>query len=159
MSPLYTLNGLLLRVGNALAAGENCCCGIECDCPDIESLCIQFSLTDYNGDTQTVDNEGLFFYNNAAFWASDNGYNLTISCVQDNGSTTINISVGWAGFIEDCACTSAVGGGQIECVDNADDWYVSTVSGTIEWADSVPCDNGCPANLGSFSVAIANGPC
>jgi hypothetical protein len=32
MSPLYTFNGLILRVANALAAGPSCCCNGDGEC-------------------------------------------------------------------------------------------------------------------------------
>ena len=57
MSPLYTLNGLILRVGNALAAGPNCCCegGGEC----CEYKLDEFYTIDYTGPEGNFQISGM----------------------------------------------------------------------------------------------------
>jgi hypothetical protein len=46
MSPLYTFNGLILRVANALAAGPSCCCN-DGECCEY-NLALSYTVV-YNG--------------------------------------------------------------------------------------------------------------
>jgi hypothetical protein len=71
----------------------------------------------------------------------------------------ISVTAGWAGLIGACICTSGRGSDGIACSE-AEDWYLGTVSGTIEFDNiGIPCDGDCPPDLGSFSVTFSNPPC
>lgn len=150
--------GVVFR-GGKVGTEQECCCQECAPCPDLEALCISITLTDYDGNVYTADQDDII-------WAGGTGtvyfsgfdYSLTIACdITVLGG--ISVTAGWASLIDDCICTSGAGDDFIQC-SQAEDWYLGTASGTIEFDDiGVPCGGGCPANLGSFSVTFTEPPC
>ena len=140
--------------------GGDCGCCPNCSpCPDLEQLCISITLTDYNGNVYTADQDDIIWSNGiGSVYFSGFDYVVNVECdIPILGG--IYVSAGWAGIIGTCICTSAQADDVIECA-NTDDWYVATASGTIEFDDiGMPCDGDCPANLGTFSVTFSDPPC
>lgn len=134
---------------------QACCCDTCAPCPDLQSLCISVSLTDYEGITHTAD-ESDFIWNDASsgfVYLKGFEYALFVSCEGD-----LNVTGGWGGFITECGgqCTTGETSGTLPCSEAAD-WYVGTISGTIFFTEV--CDPGCPENLGTFSVTFSDPPC
>ena len=139
---------------------EQACCCQECaPCPDLEELCVSITLTDYNGNVYTADQDDIFWFGNTGtVYFAGFDYAVTIAC-DIAGASGISITAGWASLIANCICTSGSGTASIQCFQSAD-WYVGTASGEIQFDDiGPPCDGGCPANLGSFSVTFSEPPC
>jgi hypothetical protein len=144
---------LVLRDGQ-VGTEQACCCDTCAPCPDLESLCISVSLTDYEGTTHTADQDDFIWSGGSGFvYLKGFEYALFVSC---NGD--IDVTVGWGSFLAECGgqCTSGEGSGTLPCSQDAD-WYVGTISGLILFAEV--CDPGCPENLGTFSVTFSDPPC
>jgi len=159
MSTLSTQGGKLLLRQDKLGTEQACCCSNCAPCPDLEALCIAITLTDYDGTVYTADQDDIAWAGGiGTVYFSGFDYAVTIACdiVALGG---ISVTAGWSGLIGTCICTSGQGNDSLVCSE-AEDWYLGTASGTIEFDDiGLPCDGDCPANLGSFSVTFSDPPC
>jgi hypothetical protein len=155
-------DGTVVFRGEKVGTEQACCCPVCAPCPDLESLCISITLTDYNGTVYTADEDDIA-------WAGETGtvyfsgfdYSVTIACdIAVLGG--ISVSAGWAGLIGSnlgCICTSGRGDDGIPCSPDPQ-WYAGTASGTMFFDDiGVPCEPECPETLGTFSVTFSNPPC
>lgn len=135
---------------------QACCCQPPCVCPDLESLCISLTLTDYNGNVSNADQADFFWFGGVGTAFIDGfSYSVSISCADG----VISVFAGWAGFIENCVCTSGGSATSYSC-DGTADWYARTTLLQMPFDNiGIPCDAGCPANLGSVTVTISNPPC
>ena len=151
--------GVVFRDGK-VGTEQACCCEQPCVCPDMQSLCISVELTDYSGVVHAATQDDIIWTGNSGVvYLKDFEYVVQISCTVVDGIGGIDASAGWAGLLDDCICTSAGGDDTIPC-SAAGDWYLGELSGVIDFDDiGVPCDGGCPSNVGSFSVTISEPPC
>lgn len=158
MTKITFQDGKVVMRDDKIGTEKECCCGCA-PCPDLESLCISITLTDYSGTVHTADQDDIFWFGGTgAVYFSGFDYSVTIACdISVLGG--ISVTAGWASMINDCLCTSGSGADSIAC-SSASNWYLGTASSVIEFDDvGFPCDGGCPANLGSFSVTISEPPC
>lgn len=160
MTLITVENGKVVLRSGKVGTEQACCCEQCAPCPDLESLCIDITLTDYDGTVHTADETDII-------WSGGTGtiyfkgfeYVVTIACDTSNPAESLSAIVGWGGLIDDCICTSGSGSDAMPCSTDQD-WYLGTLSGSIVFDDiGVPCAGGCPANLGSFSVTFADPPC
>lgn len=138
-----------------VGAGQSCCCGCA-PCPDLQSLCVAATLTDYNGDVFTADEGDVFWFGGTGY-LSFGSYTLTISCAVAGSSGGISVNALWNDFLEECGgqCTSAGGGADIPC-SAAADWYATNVEFAILF-DEPFCD--CYPVMGNVSVTFSDPPC
>jgi hypothetical protein len=160
MSEITFQDGKVLFRDGKVGTEQACCCGECAPCPDLQSLCISITLTDYNGTVYTADETDVFwFMSGDSISGSVNfpnfDYSLLLRC--ENGN--ISVFAGWAFVIAGCICTSGGGSAVIPCSSDPK-WYLATASGEIEFDQfGDPCDGDCPPNLGSFSVTFSDAPC
>lgn len=156
MTPITVQDGKVVLRDGKIGTEQECCCSVCAPCPDLEALCIAITLTGHDGTVYTADQDDIIWAAGAGtVYLSGFDYSVTISCTND----AISVLAGWSGLIGTCICTSGSTSAIIPC-SPAEDWYVSTASGTILFDDiGVPCGGDCPANLGSFSVTLLDPPC
>lgn len=149
-------NGLVVLVDGKVGTGQECCCPPPCVCPDLESLCISVTLTDYDGNVYNADqNDMIWFDGIGSIYFKGFEYSVSIAC--SNG--VITVIAGWVGFPPDCICTSGGCSTSYAC-DGTADWYADTASCDLAFDNiGVPCGDGCPANLGNVTVTISDPPC
>ncbi len=159
MTNITLQDGMVVMYGTSAGTELDCCCGGCAPCPDLESLCISITLTDYNGNVHTADEGDIFWFaGSGSVYLAGFDYAVTILCDTSTTPGGIGVNAGWGGFIGACGgqCTSGSGSALLECSPSAN-WYAATVSGTIFFHQA--CDPGCPANLGTFSVTFSDPPC
>jgi hypothetical protein len=155
-------DGRLVLRGGKVGTEQACCCQECAPCPDLESLCISITLTDYNGTVYTADQDDIvWFGNTGTIYFADFEYAVTIACdIEMFGG--ISVTAGWAGLIDSnlgCICTSGRGDDAIPCSSDLQ-WYEGTASGTMFFDDiGIPCEPDCPETLGTFSVTFSDPPC
>lgn len=153
-------DGVAVMRDGKVGTEQACCCEDGCaPCPDLESLCISITLTDYNGNVYTANEADVsWFAGTGTVYFNGFDYAVTIACdLEAVGG--ISVSAGWASLIDDCICTSGFGNDGLAC-SNAEKWYLGTAAATIQFDDiGLPCGGGCPADLGTFSVTFADPPC
>jgi hypothetical protein len=159
MTLITVQDGAVVFHNGKVGTEQACCCSNCAPCPDLEALCIAITLTDYDGTVYTADHDDIVWSGGTGtIYFSGFDYSVTIAC-DINTLGGINVTAGWSGLIGSCICTSGSGTDGIPC-SSAEDWYLGTASGTIEFDDiGVPCDGDCPANLGSFSITFSDPPC
>lgn len=138
--------------GGMVGTEQSCCC--DCPpCPDFSALCVSVSITDYNGNTLTADQDDIFWDDEGTYGSAFVGgfeYQLEIVCVQN----VLAIAVFWNGFIQNCNCTAGFGEALFNCQ------YLVTASFPIEFDDAGgPCLPACPGSPGSATITISEPPC
>lgn len=153
-------DGLAVMRDGQVGTEQACCCPPPCVCPDLESLCISLTLTDYNGNVFTADQDDLFWFNGVGTVYLDGfGYAVILSCTVSDSSGGISVIAGWASFIPGCDCTSASGSASIPCAAAAG-WHVGEVTFDLVFDDvGFPCAGGCPATVATVTVTISDPPC
>lgn len=157
-------NGVPLLVDGAVAVDPACCCDDgsgDCPCPDLSTLCVSISLTDYDGNVYTADETNMSWTEagdyGVVYLGGGFAYSVEVSCTQG----VVNITAGWAGFIENCNCTSGTGTALLSCTpETQSTYYLDSVTFDIDFYDiGEPCNQNCPAKPGSVTVTISEPPC
>lgn len=154
--PLTVSDGALVVHGDKLGTEQSCCCQDCAPCPDMESLCIGITLTDYDGNVYTADQNDLFWFGGSGFvYFKDFEYAVLVSCNTSNPAQSIGAYVSWNALLDGCESTSGNGSDALPCSPDSG-WYLGTVAGQIQFD---PPSGGCPGSLGSFSVTFSDPPC
>lgn len=163
MPTVYLQDGVPIVDGGAVAISDACCCDgtLDCPCPDLSTLCVAISLTDHNGTIHarteadiSWDEAGTY---GIVYMGGGFAYSVEISCTQG----VINITAGWAGFIDNCNCTSGTGTALFTCTQETQStYYLDTAAFDINFYDiGEPCNENCPPSAGSVTVTISAPPC
>lgn len=163
MPTVYLQDGVPIAENGAIAISDACCCDgtLDCPCPDLSTLCMSFSLTDYNGNTSTADQDDVFWDEAGtygSFFIGGFEYGVEIICVQG----VLTVAVSWAGYIQDCNCTSGYGEHIASCTQQTQSTYylLDNVTIQIEFNDAGgACNESCPPSPGSLTVTISEPPC
>lgn len=157
-------NGMPLIVDGDVATALACCCdGDDCEssCPDLSTLCVSISLTDYNGNVYTADETNISWTEagdyGVVYLGGGFAYSVEVSCT----AGVVNITAGWSGFIENCNCTSGSGTRLFLCTqETQSDYYIDSTTFGIEFYDiGQPCNENCPPDAGSVTVTVSRPPC
>jgi hypothetical protein len=145
-----------------------CCTPPPEDFTYFDDLCVEVTLTDFEGNTQTLVKDDAIPVGSATLLFSEDFPNVSFSVLLSfTGEIDVNTGC-WQGMVNaniggagqfSCPCTSVFGMGQLPC-SNDEKWYLGTFSGQMSFEDVGGCEDCLQQGLaGTFSVTISEPPC